>query len=355
MEPVMHRSRPHLEYHQATCDSINFEKNIVECTDGQQKFSLHYDKLILAPGAESNTFGIKGVRENALFLKDIKDARRIRNRIIECFDKALRASDDDKRKILHFQIVGGGPTGVEFSAELHDFITEDLKLVYPQMMSFVKITLYDVAPRILGAFNEALAQYATKRFERNGVQIRTQTRVDRVEKDCLVINMGEVVPFGLLVWATGITQTPLIQSLVGKVKPDPKGTRRLMTDSYLRVLDTNDKPIENVFALGDCATIENQDLPATAQVANQKAWYLCKQLNQKPLKPFNYRHMGSMAYIGGWRAVVDLPKGNTAGLLAWIFWRSAYLAKSVSWKNRIMIPMFWIISFLFGRDVSRIK
>lgn len=85
---------------------------------GGRKFDLPYDKLVIAVGCYSQTFNIPGVRENALFLKDIGDARRIRQRIMACFERAALPTTPEKlkRHFLNFAIVGGGPTGIEFSA-----------------------------------------------------------------------------------------------------------------------------------------------------------------------------------------------------------------------------------------------
>jgi NADH dehydrogenase FAD-containing subunit len=164
-------------------------------------------------------------------------------------------SEAEQLRLLHFQTVGGGPTGVEFSAELHDFIKEDLSQLYPSLMNKVRMTLYDVAPRILGSFDGKLAEYAAKRFTRGGVHLRTGTKVIRVDQNSMVVNDNEVVPYGMLVWATGITQGPLIQGIKDVAK-DPKGTGRLLTNGLLQVLDTNGMPLESVYALGDCATIK---------------------------------------------------------------------------------------------------
>ncbi|KAJ3367083.1 hypothetical protein GGF32_000145 [Allomyces javanicus] len=364
MEPVRQFNKP-MQFLQAHCTNIDFDKRQITCTtnleDSHDTLTLDYDTLVIAPGASTNTFNVPGVREHALFLKDISDARKIRARVIECFEHASQphVTHDEIDRLLHFQTVGGGPTGVEFSAELHDFITEDLARLYPQLMPRVRMTLYDVAPRILGAFDAKLAEYATKRFVRSGVQIRTGTQVRNVEKDKIVLNDGEEVPYGLLVWATGITQTELVRGLRGRVAPDPRGAHRIVTDRRLRVLDPQGEPMEDVYAMGDCATISDYDLPATAQVANQKALYLGKQLNkadEKVVAPFAYRHLGSMAYVGGWRAVVDMPNDiKPSGYSAWIFWRSSYLTMSVSWRNKCLIPLYWFAAYVFGRDVSRIN
>lgn len=59
-------------------------------------------------------------------MQEVADARVIRNRILNNFELALHPNitEEVKRRLLHIVIVGGGPTGVEFGAELHDFVRE---------------------------------------------------------------------------------------------------------------------------------------------------------------------------------------------------------------------------------------
>ena len=84
-------------------------------------------------------------------MQEIDDAQKIRKNVIESFEKASlpNLSDEERKKILHFVIVGGGPTGVEFSAELHDFVNEDVVKLYPMVQDFVKITLLEATDHIL--------------------------------------------------------------------------------------------------------------------------------------------------------------------------------------------------------------
>ncbi|KAG0337676.1 hypothetical protein BG004_007553 [Podila humilis] len=411
-EPVRGYTR-NVEYYQAWCDSVDFDRSKVDCTSNlssvpkstlayktseattiqkggstpgtdlaatgisssssdsgsgngnDTKLKLDYDHLIIAVGSYSNTFNIPGVKEHAFFLKEVSDARKIRSRVLECFERAeMSRSDEEKNGLLHFAVVGGGPTGVEFSSELHDFIREDCSRLFPHLMNHVTLAVYDVAPTILANFDHSLAEYCMNKFKRSGIEVRTGTVVDKVEDGRLVLKDGKVIPFGCLVWSTGLTENPLTASLEGKVLKSK--SKRILTDPYLRVLDPEGNVIPNVYALGDCATIKDHELPQTAQVANQQAIYLRKALNKlakHPEKsftdvmgPFSFKNLGSMAYIGNWEAVVDMTKINEkakeSGRLAWIFWRSSYLTMSVSVRNKMLIPMYWFMTWVSGRDVS---
>ncbi|KAI8059265.1 FAD/NAD(P)-binding domain-containing protein [Gongronella butleri] len=371
-EPI--RRVEQLAYYQATCTGIDLAKKEVYCTssasgaDGSS-FSLSYDKLVIGVGAYSNTFGIPGVKEHACFLKDVEDARRIRRRLIECFEAASHPGLPlaTVRRLLHFAIVGAGPTGIEFSGELHDFCTRDVARSYPSLMPHVSITLYDVAPKILSAFDASLAKYAHQQFDRRGIRIKTRRHVEKVTPHSLHIKDEGEVPYGLLVWSTGLMQNPLVAGM--DVAKDTK-QQRLLTDDLLRVIDKHGRPMDGVYAVGDAAVIQGANLPATAQVATQQAVYLGQVLNQNkqhasllslaPLlpSPFQFKNRGMMTYIGNSEALLDMSSVHAiakyAGKWAWLFWRSAYLSMSMSVRNRMLIPYYWLLTWRLGRDLTRI-
>src|SRR5437763_760390 len=120
----------------------------------------------------------------ALFLKDIGDARKIRRRILEIFDLAVLPTTTEKVKknLLHFAVVGGGPTGMEFAANLSDLVRQDLSKLYPSLMRYVRISLYDVAPKVLPMFDASLADYAVKTYTREGIDIKTSHHVEELRK-----------------------------------------------------------------------------------------------------------------------------------------------------------------------------
>ncbi|KAI0664162.1 FAD/NAD-P-binding domain-containing protein [Cubamyces menziesii] len=405
VEPVR-RYTPDVIAYTAWCDSIDFKHKKLVCmpatspvtfegsqtqsnggsdvnesaslvTGNTEKFQLTYDKLVIAVGAYNQTFNVPGVKEHAHFLKDIRDARRIRTRILECFEQANQPTitDADRRKLLNFCIVGGGPTGVEFAAELHDFLHSDIARHYPALARMAKINLYDVAPHILGGFDTGLQEYATAKFKREGIRLLTQHHVERVEEGRMFVTEEGEVNFGLLVWSTGLSPNPLIESIT-ELKKDERTKRSLLTNGTLNVLkaDTG-APDPDVFAIGDACTIETEALPATAQVANQQAKYLTKRLNRliksssasasssdaasADAAAFKFQNAGSLAYVGDWEAIFDRtkaargPKGKETGRVAWLLWRSAYFTKTLSVRNKILVPMYWFLNWIFGRDLTR--
>ncbi|KAN0094554.1 hypothetical protein V8E55_002841 [Tylopilus felleus] len=389
VEPVR-RYSPQVAAYQAWCDAIgesqsllampatpplSLEKCSVQAIEGSPAktqipesgtpFTVRYDKLVIAVGAYSQTFDVPGVKEYAHFLKDVRDARAIRTRILDCFEQANQPtlSDIQRRNLLNFCIVGGGPAGVEFAAELHDLLHTEVRQHYPSLARLAKITLYDVAPNILGSFDRSLVTYAEEKFRRDGISIKTTHHVERVEKDRMFVKEQGEVPFGLLVWSTGLAPNPLIQSIDYIAKHER--SQSLLTDDNLNVITKDGQIDPDVWAIGDAAIIKTAVLPATAQVANQKAKYMVKKLNkmikdQEHTKPFEFHNLGSMAYLGDWKAIYDRSTAETgfktkeSGRLAWLLWRSAYFTMTLSVRNKILVPTYWCVSrWIFGRDLTR--
>ena len=351
IEPVR-KACPDVRYYQAICTSVDPERKQIICEgapDGTG-FELPYDVLVIGIGAVSNTYGISGVKEHALFLKDLADARAIRQRIIECFEQAAQPGtpEDQRKRILQFVVVGGGPTGVEFAAEMHDFLREDLEKAYPDLTPSVTIILLEATHQILSTFDATLGAYTMRLFRRQRIQVRTGTPVVRVEEEKIVLRDGIEVPYGLLVWSTGVGPTDLANAL-----PFSKDRGfRILTDDYFSV-----NGARGVYSIGDCAVIEGKDLPATAQVAQQEGRFLAQHLRRlqrgRAIKPFRYRHYGMLAYVGSGKALADLASFKGRGFSTWLFWRSAYLTRLVSLKNKVLVLFDWFKAFCFGRDISR--
>ena len=351
IEPIRH-VRDGIDFFHARANAINPGTRKVNCSgvsDGHL-FDVSYDVLVIAVGAVSNTFGVQGVSEHAFFLKELSDARALRHQIIRNFEQANLPgiSVAERLRLVRFVVCGGGPTGVEFAAELHDFLVEDLRRSYPELVSEAGITIVEAGKELLSAFDEKLRRYAMERFQRQRIVVLTESPVVRVESATVFLADGSEIPHGLLLWSTGNAPTPFVTSL-----PLPKDRLdRLLTDRYFRV-----KGYGDMYAMGDCAVIEGAALPATSQVAQQQGKYLADALTRlargKRVDPFRYRHLGMLAYIGGNRALADLETFKGRGWATWLFWRSAYLSRIVSMKNKLSVFVDWVRSRLFGRDISQ--
>jgi NADH:ubiquinone reductase (non-electrogenic) len=322
---------------------------------GGEPFQLPYDILVIAVGAAVGDYGIPGVAEHALKLASVEDARAIRRGILEQFARAdipgLR--EEQIRQRLTFVVCGGGPTGIEAAAEIHDLLQDELARSYPELARKACVVLVEALDRLLSSFDAALADYTMRHFGREGIEVRTSAKVQAVEAGAVVLQGGERIPCGLVLWAGGNAPVPFMQSL--GLPLDRRG--RLVVDACCRVPGR-----EGVYALGDCAALETMGapeppLPATAQVAQQQGKYLAQSLGRlgagRSVAPFRFRAQGMLAYIGGGQALADLPRVKWSGRGAWLFWRSVYLTKLVSLGNKVKVLFDWLKARLLGRDLSR--
>lgn len=304
------------------------------------------------------------------FLREVNHAQEIRKRLLLnlMLSQNPGVTEEEKERLLHCVVIGGGPTGVEFSGELSDFITRDVREQYSHVKNYIRVTLIE-ANEILSSFDVGLRQYATKHLRKCGVRL-VRGVVKEVHAKKIVLSDGSDVPYGLLVWSTGVGPSEFVKSL--DLPKSPGG--RIGVDEYMRV-----PSVEDVFALGDCAGFLEQTgrqvLPALAQVAEREGKYLVEMFNKigkqnggkakcikdLPLgEPFVYKHLGSMASVGQYKALVDLrqskdEKGiSLAGFVSWFIWRSAYLTRILSWRNKLYVGMNWATTLVFGRDNSRI-
>ncbi|KAF2710071.1 external NADH-ubiquinone oxidoreductase-like protein [Pleomassaria siparia CBS 279.74] len=413
MEPIrnfLRHKKASVKFYEAEANKIDYEKRVIHISDDSDikgdvhKTEVPFDMLVVGVGAENATFGIPGVREHGLFLKEVGDAQRIRNRIMDCCETATFKDQhpDEIKRLLHMVVVGGGPTGVEFAGELQDFFNSDLKKWIPDITDSFKVTLVEALPNVLPMFSKQLIDYTEKTFKEETITIRTKTMVKRVtEKFIEAESVGpdgkkvlEKIPYGLLVWATGNALRPVVKDLINQLPAQADSRRGLAVNEYLVV-----KGAENVWAVGDCAVA---NYAPTAQVAAQEGAWLARMFNQmakttevqaklgelslaqekapnkeardkvfdeikdlqkvlrkvKQINPFEYTHNGSLAYIGSDKAVADIPwfVGNfaTGGTLTYFFWRSAYVSMCFSTRNRILVCVDWVKSKVFGRDVSRV-
>ncbi|MES1240510.1 MAG: FAD-dependent oxidoreductase [Acidobacteriota bacterium] len=347
LEPTRRRLRG-VRVIEGLAESVDWEGRQVHCLGavGGERFTLPYDRLVIAVGAAVGDYGVPGVKEHALTLASVEDGRAVRRGVLEQFARAEvpGLTPEELRQRLTFVVCGGGPTGVEIAAEIDDLIDEELRTSYPELASHARVVLVEALERLLTSFDEALSDYTRRHFLHSGIDVRTKSKVKVIERDRVFLEDGEAIPCGLVLWAGGNAPVPLIAGL--------GGARRLAVDEYLRLPGR-----ENVYALGDCAAAGNPPLPATAQVAQQQGDYLAKALKRlrkgQPAEPFRFKASGMLAYIGGGEALADLPQVKWSGRGAWLFWRSVYLTKLVSPANKIKVLFDWVKAKLFGRDLSR--
>ncbi|KAK8612599.1 hypothetical protein V6N13_092710 [Hibiscus sabdariffa] len=262
---IIRKKNVDISFSEAECVKIDPQNKKIYCrstieshSKGEEEFAVDYDYLIIAVGAQVNTFNTPGVMENCHFLKEIDDAKKIRKNVIESFEKAClpSLSDEERKKILHFVIVGGGPTGVEFAAELHDFVNDDVVKLYPKVKDLVKITLLEATDHILNMFDKRITNFAENKFGREGIDVKLGSMVTGINENEISTKArgnGKTTstPYGMVLWSTGIGPRPLIKEFMKQIG---QGNRRaLATDEWLRV-----EGFDSIYALGDCATINQR-------------------------------------------------------------------------------------------------
>jgi NADH dehydrogenase len=166
--------------------------------------------LIVATGAQHAYFGHEAWEPHAPGLKTLAQATEIRRRVLEAFEGAERTTDATERKrLLTFVVVGGGPTGVEMAgaiAEMSRFtLARDFRRIDPKL---TRVVLLEGGERILASFDPELASRATRDLERVGVQVWTSSLVTGV--DDRGVDVGhERVDAATVVWAAGVQASPL--------------------------------------------------------------------------------------------------------------------------------------------------
>nr|BAM13872.1 type II NAD(P)H dehydrogenase [Symplocarpus renifolius] len=268
-----------IKFWEAECYNIDPGNKKVHCRsnigtnlEGNGEFVVEYDYLVVTLGAKANTFNTPGVVEHCHFLKEVEDALRIRRSVMDCFERASlpNLTDEERKTNLHFIIVGGGPTGVEFAAELHDFVSEDIAKLYPRVRDLVKISVIEAGEHILTMFDKRITAFAEEKFKRDGIDVKTGYRVVKVSDKEIIMTgkaTGETaVPYGMAVWSTGIGTRPVILDFMKQIGQVDR--RVLATDEWLRV-----RGCDGVYALGDCATISQRkvmdDISAIFKVADK--------------------------------------------------------------------------------------
>jgi NADH dehydrogenase len=308
---------------------------------------INYDYLIIAIGADTNFFGNTKLIEKAKPMKSVSEALALRNTILQNYEAALTAEDEDtKTGLLNIVVVGGGPTGVEVSGSMAEMKKFVLPKDYPEIdFNKMQIHLLEGGPKLLGPMSEQASKKAKEYLEELGVEVSFNTVVKDYDGKNVLLANGDTLRTDTLVWAAGVIGNK-IEGISNDVLTK---ANRIKVDAFNKVEGT-----ANVYAIGDIALM-SADIkfagghPQVAQVAIQQANLLAKNLlsllNKKPLKPFKYKDLGSMATVGRNKAVADLPGIKFQGFFAWLIWMFIHLMSIVGVKNRILIFINWAWSY----------
>jgi NADH dehydrogenase len=308
---------------------------------------------VFAAGVETNYFGNENIRKNAIPMKTVNDAARMRNFLLQSLEEASRSHDAaEKRKLSTMVVAGGGPTGVEVSGMLAELRKNILAKDYPELSKgTANIYLVDGGQNLLAQMTGKSHREAYDALIKLGVKIKLNTTVKDFHDDQVFLSDGQIIFSRNLVWAAGI----IGEKFEGIPEKSLGRGNRMITDVYNKI-----QGLENVFAIGDII-IQFHEIkfpnghPQLAQVAIQQGRKLAKNFTLMakdiPMKPFKYNDEGSLAIIGRYRAVADLfpSKFHVGGYLALMIWLFVHLTSLITVRNKFKTLTEWIIAY-FTRD-----
>jgi len=325
------RGASNVRFRNADVTGVDYAARAVHLADGS---SLPYDHLVLAAGSRTNYFGNTRLARSALGLKDLGEALRLRNHVLECLERAATTSDARERAwYLTFTVVGGGPTGVEYAGALAELVRLVLPHEYPEISpAEVRIVVLEGADRLLSTFPASLGDYAHRELQHLGVEVQT----GRLVRD------GDDVGGATLVWTAGVQASEL------------GGGGRIEVDEWLRVPGA-----PGVYAIGDLALVRDrrgQPLPMTSPPAMQQGRYVARHiLTGGQIRPFRYRDKGTLATIGRRAAVGKVGPLRFRGLLGWLVWLVVHLYYLIGFENRLQVMLRWSWYYLrYDRPVRAI-
>jgi len=308
-------------------------------------FELPYDYLVVAAGATHAYFGHDDWEPLAPGLKTIEDALEMRRRILLAYELAEReAALTGHHRPLSFVVVGAGPTGVELAGTLAEIarksLAEDFRNIDPAK---TRILLAEAGPDVLSAYPADLRRSAVEQLRHLGVEVRTGSAVTEVRAGNVRVG-DEVIPASVVLWAAGVSASPLGRAL--GVPVDRAG--RVLVEPDLSIPGHRE-----VFVIGDLASLQHADgkmLPGVAPVAMQEGKCVARQiaadLDGNPRQDFHYVDKGSLATIGRAAAVAQFGKLHISGFIAWLSWLFIHIFFLIGFRNRVVVMFQWAWSYL---------
>jgi NADH:ubiquinone reductase (H+-translocating) len=312
-----------------------------------------FDFLVIATGARNSYFGYDRWAELAPGLKRIEDATRIRRNILSAFEQAELARDDAERKrLLTFVIIGGGPTGVEMAGAIAEVarqtLARDFRRIDPRT---ARIVLIEAGPRLLPTFSEQHSDYARDTLAAMGVDVMTLSPVLECDERGVDLASGRIEA-GSVIWAAGVMASPAAQWL--SAEHDRGGRVAVRPDLSLQGFN-------NIFVIGDTASVKDasgRPVPGLASAAKQMGKYVGKLVAAlvagQSLPPFRYRHEGSLATIGRRAAVVELGPIQLRGFIGWMFWSVVHIYFLIGLRNRFVVAVTWLWSYITFKRGARL-
>jgi len=349
--PIRHilRQQQNATVFMAEVTGIDATARVVGTTAG----SFPFDFLVVATGAMHSYFGHDDWAAFAPGLKSIEDATRIRRSILSAFERAELARDEtQRRRLLTFVIVGGGPTGVEMAGAIAEIarqtLARDFRRIDPRTS---RIVLIEAGPRLLPSFSELQSSYARDTLAAMGVEVMTSTQVTRCEERGVDFEDGHI-DAGSIIWAAGIVASPAAQWLAAE--HDRAGRVIVRPD-----LSLPDHP--EIFVIGDTASAQGPDdrpVPGLAPAAKQMGDYVGRLIAARiaghSVPPFRYRHQGDLTTIGRRAAVVEFGRLRLKGFAGWLFWSVVRIYFLIGLRNRFVVALTWLWGYITFQRGARL-
>lgn len=325
---------------------LDVEKREVLVTSEEGDDRIAYDYLVLSAGSTTNFFGNTEIMQYAYDLKLLNDAIDLRNQVLSVYERAMLEPDEAKRRaLMTFVIVGGGPTGVEFSGAISELAHHVLKKDFPGLnVDDTKIIMVESSDEILSMFAPELREYALKRLEKMRVEVKLNDKVTGAAEGKVLLQSGGEIAAHTLFWAAGVRAAPLSEA----VPVEKARSGRIPVEPNLSL-----KAHPEIFVIGDLMHLEQDGapLPMVAPVAMQGGKYAARAIKAreagKSIEPFRYFDKGSMAVIGRSTAIAMAGKLKMKGFIAWIAWLILHVYYLIGFRNRIVTLVSWAHDYVF--------
>ena len=336
-------------FRRAELEGVDTERQVVKAAGNE----FPYDHLVLSLGAEPAYFGIPGVEEYAISIKGIGAGEEICDRVVERYEETTLAGGDVPDSKLTFVIIGGGATGVEVAAELHNLLRELLVPDYPNIPpDRPQIVLIDANKEVLKELDPALRRVAQMRLHDLRIKVINNAKAKEVKSDRVILTDGREIASENVIWTAGARASKKLDDL-----PFPHERKGLTLDRYMRV-----EGYDNVWGIGDCAATIEEDgtpVPPNAQAAVQEGETVARNIlaaiDGEELKPFRYKSLGQLVELGSEFAVNDVLGVKFSGQIAALFWRLTYLYKLESPESRARIAVDWLLDIFYDPPVTQIR
>jgi NADH dehydrogenase len=343
---------PHVELIIGRVLTVDAEtKTARVCRDDGTELDISFDHVVIAVGAITRTLPIPGLAEHAIGAKTAVDGLVLRNEVLRQIDLAAVSDADERDRRLTFVVVGGGYAGVETAAELAEMASEAMRFHANLEGVQQRWILVDAGDRVLADIPSRLGEYAAHALERQGIDVRCNTRLEMVTETEVTLSDGTTIPAGIVVWTAGVKAHPVMAEW--GLPLDQRG--RVQVEPTLQV-----RGYDHIWAAGDCAAVPNlatpeTNDPPTSQHALRQAKRLAANLQAanegRQPEPYRFKSLGQVATLGRHRGIADLMGIKLTGWVGWIAARGVHLMQIPGASRRFRVLADWIVGAIFRRDI----